>query len=149
AINAYRYFHPDDVLGTTSAAAAHGIPLLGMTTGEGPRHSRKHSRHTELASPLTLGDPGTPLRIGVGNRRRPYHSTWIHRGQAHLDATDMTAWNGLLVTTGLRTCIDLARVGTALDGAIAVDWVLARALKNGGEPALAHARMSLDEALDR
>lgn len=148
-INAYQHFHPDDVLGITSAAVAHGIPLLGLTNARGPRHTRKPRGRPELSSPLALGDPGTPLRIEVWNPRRPYRSAWIHRRQADLDAADLTAWNGFSVTSRMRTCIDLARVGTVLDGAIAADWVLARALADGGEQAWEHAQLSLDEAIGR
>ena len=149
AINAYRYFHPDDVLGTTSAAVVHGIPLLGLTMSLGPRHTRRDRNTPEFSSRLALGDPGTPLRIEVWNPQRPYRSAWISRRQSELAASDMTAWDGLSMTTRLRTCIDLARVGTALDGAIATDWVLAQARKDGGSPALEQARLTLDEALAR
>lgn len=131
-ISAYRRYDDGDTLGLTSAAVLHGIPLAGSTKASGPRIRRRPGPQQEVVSTLSLGEPGTPVHLDVWNPIRPYRSTWITRRLSDVDQRHLTQMRGVSVTTQARTCVDLARAGTAFDGTVAMDFVLAQALESGG-----------------
>lgn len=131
-ICAYGRYDDGDVLGLTAAAVLHRIPLVGSTQAPGPRIRRRPGPQQEEVSTLSLGEPGTPVHLDVWNPVRPYRSTWITRRLSHVDLLHRTTMAGIPVTTAVRTCVDLARAGTAFDGTVAMDSLLAQALQRGG-----------------
>ena len=146
-ISAYKRYDDGDVLGLTAAAVLHGIPLVGSTKTSGPRIRRRPGPQQEVVSTLSLGEPGTPVHLDVWNPVRPYRSTWITRRLSDVDPSHLTTMHGVPVTTAARTCVDLARAGTAFDGTVAMDFVLAQALERGGAEERGRVQQALLECV--
>ncbi|HJA38058.1 MAG TPA: PD-(D/E)XK nuclease family protein [Candidatus Brevibacterium intestinigallinarum] len=149
AISAYSHYADGDVLALTAAAVLHEIPLIGSTRVYGPRSRRRSEDQQEPVSMLSLGEPGSRVHLDVWNPVRPYRSTWITRRMSEVDLVDVAEVNGRAVTTAVRTCVDLARAGTAFDGTVAMDHILARALTGGGDVALERVKQELRACVER
>lgn len=148
-LDAYRFYKPDDVIGGTSAAIIHGIPLSRGFPPQRTRRTRTDAAGREYDARLTLGAPGSPVRVEVWNVRRTYTSRWVVRRQAELGDTQRTPrWQGVPVTTAPRTAIDLARIGTTLDGLVACDWLLADAAGRHGHDGRQRMRERMAEAIN-
>ena len=147
-LDAYRFYKPDDVIGGTSAAIIHGIPLSHGLPPRRTRRTRTDSAGREFDARLNLGAPGSPVRVEVWNVRRTYTSRWVVRRQAELGDSQRSAqWQGVPVTTAPRTAVDLARIGTALDGLVACDWLLADSAGRHGRDGMQKMRNRLAEAI--
>ncbi|SMY12982.1 hypothetical protein BJEO58_02590 [Brevibacterium jeotgali] len=147
-LDSYRFYRPDDVIGGTSAAIIHGIPLSHRLPPRRTKRTRADATGREFDARLSLGAPGAPVRVEVWNTRRAYTSRWVVRRQAALDATQRARWQGVPVTSAPRTAIDLARIGTALDGLVACDWLLADAAGRRGHDGRLGMRDRLTEAIE-
>ena len=148
-ISAYTHYAAGDVLGLTAAAVLHEIPLIGSTRVSGLRARRTPEPQQEPVSMLSLGEPGSRVHLDVWNPVRPYRSAWITRRMSDVDPIDVATVDGHAVTTAIRTCVDLARAGTAFDGTVAMDHILAQALTHGGDEALERVQQELRACVER
>lgn len=148
-IDAYGPLNEEDILALTSAAVVHRLPLIGSARPIGPQRRRSDGGPERRTRGLALGDPGAPVQIQVWNPHRTYHSKWLVRRQSVVDDADAEAWNSFRITSPIRTCLDLARAGTAFDGVAALDQVLGDAMRAGGTDALARAQSIVADAMSR
>lgn len=132
-LDSYRFYQPDDVLGGTSAAIIHGIPLSRALSPRRTSRTRTDAAGREFDARVGFGAPGTPVRVEVWNARRTHTSRWVVRRRAELPRDQCALWHGVKVTTAARTAIDLARIGTVLDGLVACDWLLSDAAGRHGQ----------------
>ncbi|TYP85924.1 type IV toxin-antitoxin system AbiEi family antitoxin [Blastococcus xanthinilyticus] len=65
-----------------------------------------------------------PVECTLPTARRCGAVRGVHVTRRHLPAGDVTRWRGVLVTTPMRTALDLARIQPADDAVVAVDQFL-------------------------
>jgi len=148
-LGTYRHYDPDDVIGGTSAALIHGVPLLDARPPRRVATVHSGSARSAFDPRISCGEPGDSVRVEVWNPRRSHNSRWIVRRRAVLTADQTVLWKGRRITTLARTCVDLARLTTVLEGVVAADWLIADATARFGRNGGVRTREALSVAADR
>src|SRR5699024_2145370 len=85
-LGTYRHYDPDDVIGGTSAALIHGVPLLDARPPRRVATVHSGSARSAFDPRISCGEPGDSVRVEVWNPRRSHNSRWIVRRRAVLTA---------------------------------------------------------------
>lgn len=110
----YASTHLDDDLSVRSAAVSLVLPAGAVLC----RRTAAWLRGVDLRCP---GEPALPVEVLVGPQTEPPHRRDVVAYQSTLPDEDVEIVDGLPVSTGVRTAVDLARYRPRVEAVVALD----------------------------
>jgi hypothetical protein len=114
------------------ATERHLVTLRAIVAGLAPGAIVSHASAVALHGLPSVDLPGSTVHVIDPKRDRVRHSTHLVRHPGPVAPEDVTEVHGMLVTSEVRTSLDVARSGSFADGVLCLDGVLRRHAERTG-----------------